>query len=117
MHKFRELNVYKKTLDFIEAVYKTTKTFPKDETFGLTSQLRRAINSIALNIAEGSGSKSKKEFSQLVSYAIRSGYECNACFDIALRLTYLNKSHYDLLVTQINEIIAMLIGLSNSLNT
>ena len=117
MHNFRELKVYKKSLDFIENVYKITNSFPRDELFGLTNQLRRAVNSIALNIAEGSGSKSKKEFKQLISYAIRSGYECNACFDIALRLTYLNKSHYDLLVTQVNEIIAMLIGLSNSLNT
>ena len=117
MHNFRELKVYQKSLDFIEAVYKISKGFPKDEIFGLTSQLRRAANSIALNIAEGSGSKSKKEFSQLVSYAIRSGYECSACFDISTRLLFINKSTYDSLIKQINEIIAMLIGLSNSINT
>jgi four helix bundle protein len=117
MHNFRELNVYKKAVDFTENVYRITRIFPHDEVFGLNSQLRRASNSISLNIAEGAGSKSNKEFRQLISYAIRSGYECGACFDISLRLSYLNKPKYDALTTQINEIISMLIGLSKSLPT
>ena len=53
--KFEELTVYQKSLDFVDEVYKITKEFPNDERFGLTTQYRRAAQSIALNIAEGAG--------------------------------------------------------------
>lgn len=52
---FEELRVYQKSLDFVDEVYKITKEFPNDERFGLTTQYRRAAQSIALNIAEGAG--------------------------------------------------------------
>lgn len=52
---FEELRVYQKSLDFVDEVYKITKEFPNNERFGLTTQYRRAAQSIALNIAEGAG--------------------------------------------------------------
>lgn len=56
LFKFEELKVYQKSLDFIDVVYQVTIPFPQEERYGLTSQFRRASTSIALNIAEGSGS-------------------------------------------------------------
>ena len=71
MHRFKELDVYRKALTFTRTVRETTRKFPKDELFGLTSQFRRAADSIVLNIAEGAGSSSKKEFAKFLDYSIR----------------------------------------------
>ena len=76
--KFEELEVYKKSLIFIDVVYELTKEFPRQENYGLTSQFRRAAVSIALNIAEGSGG-TKKEFSRYLVIASNSLKECVVC--------------------------------------
>ena len=61
---FKDLIVWQKAMDLSVAVYQMTKKFPKEEMFGMTSQMRRAAVSIASNIAEGEGRKSKKEFEE-----------------------------------------------------
>ena len=116
MHKFKDLKVYQKALKFTKLVRQTVRTFPKDELFGLTSQFRRAADSIVLNIAEGAGNSSKKEFSKFLDYSIRSGFECIGCLDIALENEYIKESTYQKLLNDVNEIIAMLDGLQKSLN-
>lgn len=115
MNKFKDLKVYAKALLFTTTVKQTTKRFPKDEMFGLTSQFKRAGDSIVLNIAEGAGSSSKKEFARFLDYSIRSGFECIACADIALQNEFVQKSQYDKTLGEVNEIIAMLYGLLKSL--
>ena len=72
MAGFKDLSVYSKGLDIVEEVYEVSKKFPKEEIFGLTNQLRRAVTSIVLNIAEGSGCESSKEFLRFLNYALRS---------------------------------------------
>ena len=111
MHKLRELKVYQKSLGFTKSVRKITKTFPKQELFGLTSQFTRAADSIVLNIAEGSGNSSNKEFARFLDYAIRSGFECLGCADIALDNAFISQTDYKQLIDSANEIIAMLDGL------
>ncbi len=64
MHKFKQLKVYDRAIDLGYEVRKMLKRFPKEEMFALNSQFRRAIDSVALNIAEGAGNNSKKEFSK-----------------------------------------------------
>ncbi len=64
MHNYKELKVWQKAREFVVAVYQLTKRFPKDELFGLTSQLRRAAASVPLNIAEGAGCDSELEFAR-----------------------------------------------------
>lgn len=115
MEKFRTLHVYQKALEFTKVARKTTKSFPKDELFGLISQFRRASDSIVLNIAEGAGNSSKKEFARFLDFSIRSGFECIGCLDIAIANDYINKENYEQLLSAVNEIIAMLYGLKKSL--
>ncbi len=117
VHNFRKLEVYKRALLFTKRVRRVTAGFPRDEMFALTSQYRRAVDSIVLNIAEGSGSGSKKEFARFPGYAIRSGYECGGCADIAAVQKYITKKEYDSLIKETNEIVSMLIGLQRSLGS
>jgi four helix bundle protein len=115
MEKFRTLHVYQKALEFTKVVRKTTKSFPKDELFGLISQFRRASDSIVLNIAEGAGNSSRKEFARFLDFSIRSGFECIGCLDIAITNEYIDKENYGRILSSVNEIVAMLYGLKKSL--
>jgi four helix bundle protein len=115
MHRFKKLAVYEKALVLTRTVRSATGGFPRVELFGLTAQFRRAVDSIVLNIAEGAGNSSQKEFSRFLGFSIRSGFECLGCCDIALINGYMDKRQYMGLYDQINEIIAMLDGLRKSL--
>ena len=84
-HKFRDLRVWQQAMDLVTDVYRLTQRFPQHEQFGLTSQLRRAAVSIPLNIAEGAGSESPKEFKRFLDIAMRSTYETMTAIDIAVR--------------------------------
>lgn len=83
MHTFRKLKVWQRGMDFVTEVYKVSASFPQTEQFGLTSQIRRAANSIPLNIAEGAGCGSNPEFQRFLSYALRSDYEVMTALEIA----------------------------------
>jgi len=115
MHNFRKLKVYQKAIDFSVLIYELTKTFPKEELFGLTSQIRRAVVSISLNIAEGSGNKSSKEFKRFLEIALRSTYEVMSCLEIALKLNYLKEENHKILIADADEIAAMIVGFSKQL--
>ena len=92
-----------------------TRRFPKDEMFSLTAQFRRAADSIVLNISEGAGNRSDKEFAKFLDYAIRSAHECIGCTDIAFTNEYISeKTHHDVF-SVVDEIVAMLIGLQRSI--
>ncbi len=80
MHNFKKLKVYDKAIDLSCDVRKMLKGYPREEMFSLSQQFRRAVDSIALNVAEGSGNSSDKEFSRFLDYSIRSAYECVCCF-------------------------------------
>ena len=67
MRNFKNLCVWQKSHEFVLEIYKITKDFPNEEKFGLTSQIRRATTSIALNIAEGCGRKTEKEFANFLN--------------------------------------------------
>lgn len=91
---FEELKVYQKSLILIDRIYAETKEFPKEEVYGLTSQFRRAAISIALNIAEGSGS-SNPEFRRYLQISLNSVKECVVCVEIAQRQKYLQLEEYN----------------------
>lgn len=101
-------------MDFCEHVYKVTKSFPREELFGLTSQLRRASYSIPLNIAEGSASKSKKEFRYFLTISLGSQYECITLLKLCLKLNFLSKDDYSKLFRECNEVGKLLNALIKS---
>lgn len=116
MHDFRKLDVYQRALRFGKAVRIVTRRFPREELFVLTSQFRRAADSIVLNIAEGAGNVSKKEFEKFLGYSIRSGYECLGCADISITQCYIDEKEHRALCGEIDELVSMLVGLQRSLH-
>lgn len=115
MHNFKKLKVYDKAIDLGCEVRKLIKKYPKEEMFALSQQFRRAVDSIALNIAEGSGNSSNKELSRFLDYSIRSAYECICCLDISLKNEFIMTKQYDVMFSQTDEVIAMLIGLQKKI--
>ena len=112
---FRELIVWQKALDLVEEIYKASKSFPNDELYGLTSQIRRAVVSIPSNIAEGQGRDSTREFRHHLSIAYASLCEIQTQIFIAQRLIYLKEEQVIRLLGMIEEIARLINGLSKSL--
>ena len=115
MRPHEKLEVWNKAIEFVTTVYKNTSTFPSDEKFGLTSQIRRAAVSIPANIAEGAARQSSKEFMHFLSIAQGSASELETELLIARNLDYLKEDVYESLYTQLNTIARMLVGLSQHL--
>ena len=93
--RFEGLEIFHAAIDFSTRVYETVRKFPADERFDLTSQARRAANSIVLNIAEGSGRGTKKDFSHFLDMAVGSTFETVACFFVARRQSYVSQHELD----------------------
>ena len=115
MRPHERLDVWKRAIEFVIALYRLTEHFPKDEKFGLTSQLRRAAVSVAANIAEGAARKSSKEFLQFLSNSQGSASEIDTELLIAWRLGYLPEKEYKDLYGNLDDIGRMITGLSHSL--
>ena len=99
-------------MDFAVEIYTVTKSFPSNEQFGLTSQLRRSTSSIALNIAEGWGRGSNKSYSHSLKIARGSLYETETCLILSNKLGYISTEiieSYSLLIEQIDKMINGLI--------
>jgi four helix bundle protein len=90
MRDFRKIMAWKKADDLVVLVYEVTKAFPREELYGLTSQLRRAMVSVAANIAEGSGKQYLKEFRQFLYTARASLSEVEYYIHLSHRLGYLD---------------------------
>lgn len=110
---FENLKVYQKALDYVDFVYKITKTFPQEEMFSLSDQFRRAATSICLNIAEGSGG-SKIEFKHYLKISRKSVRECVAITEIAFRRSYVRSEEREKSRSQCIELSKMLSGLMKS---
>ena len=112
MRPHEKLDVWKKSIDFVVALYKATERFPRDEKFGLTAQLRRAAVSIPANIAEGAARRSDKEFAHFLSNSQGSASEVETELLIAYRLSYFQEAQYAPLRSSLDEIGRMLTGLA-----
>jgi four helix bundle protein len=112
INSFKDLTVWKKSMDLVELVYKLTDEFPKNEMFGLSSQIRRAAVSIPSNIAEGRRRGTKKEYCRFLFISYGSGAEIETQIEIAKRLGYGTpnkiKELEDLLVEVMKMLNAML---------
>lgn len=112
---YRDLQVWRRALDWAESIYHATARWPKDERFGLISQIRRATVSVASNIAEGAARRSTGEFIQFVGMARGSLAEAETQLLLAERLGYLSELDARRLLTVAGEISRMLVSLSGSL--
>lgn len=113
---FRDLNIWKRSIKLVEEIYETTKSFPKEEMYGLTSQLRRAAVSIPSNISEGFARFHNKEYRQFLYISLGSCAELTTQIIIALRLKYLAADKANKLLNEIDEISKMTMSLVKKLN-
>ncbi len=114
MKTHKDLDVWKKSIEFARELYTVTGSFPKEEIFGLTNQLRRAAVSIPSNIAEGAARQTRKEFIQFLHIALGSSAEVETQLILAEKLK-LTSADLSYLKQSLNEIILMLTGLIRSL--
>jgi four helix bundle protein len=114
---FEDLLVWQKAHQLVLRIYEITKEFPKEEVFGLTTQLRRAVSSITMNIVEGTGLSSQAEFRRTLYIARGSLKEVQYQVLLSKDLGYISKDTYDELKTDIHEIGKLLNGLINSVNS
>jgi four helix bundle protein len=113
---YADLIVWQKAMDFVEMVYGVSGRFPKEELYGLTSQVRRAAVSIPCNIAEGQGRRAPRDFQRFLSIAYGSLREVETQILIAERLHYLDPAKRTDLMDTAAEIGRLLNGLMNSLS-
>jgi four helix bundle protein len=92
--KFENLIIWQKAMDYGEIIYKLSYTFPKEEIYKLTSQIRRDVDSIALNISEGSIGQSNPEFKKFIGFSIRSLAEVVTCLHKAFKRNYISKEDF-----------------------
>lgn len=113
--KFENLKVWQSAVELSGQVYELTEKFPKKEMFVLTSQIQRASDSIALNIAEGSTGQTNPEFKRFLSYALRSAIEVVSCLHLAKRRNLIDQVQFDHFYNYLTELIKSIQALRNSI--
>ena len=113
--KFEKLIVWQKSLDLSEIVHDVTKKFPKEELYVLTAQIKRAADSVSLNIAEGSTGQTNAEFNRFLSIALRSSIEVVGCIFLAKRRNIITDNDFSRIYALCEEILVMINGLRRSL--
>lgn len=111
----KKLVAWLKSMDLVEEIYDVTKTFPREEIYGLTSQLRRAAISVPSNIAEGAAGRSPIQFKNYLGIAIGSLNELATQMEIARRIGYVNAERHGITESHIDECLAVTYGLRKSL--
>ncbi|MGA1863050.1 four helix bundle protein [Deferribacter thermophilus] len=111
MKTHMDLDVWKLSIELVKDIYEITKLFPKEELFGLTSQIKRASISITSNIAEGASRQTIKEFIQFLYISLGSTSEVETQLIIAKELNFINENELDYLLNKIEKIKKMLNGL------
>jgi four helix bundle protein len=115
IRSYKDLIVWQRAVDFSVKVYRVTKKFPREELYGLTSQIRRSAVSIPSNIAEGQVRSSDAAFANHLEIALGSAAELETQLTIALKVTYLQPLEYENTVSELTEIVRMLYGLLSKL--
>jgi four helix bundle protein len=115
MKDFKNLKVWQKGIKLVVDVYKTSKKFPQEELYGLTSQMRRSAISVPSNIAEGCGRNSDKDFNRFLEISLGSSFELETQIIIAHELEFLTKEEFFDLSDKVQEEQKMITGLQKSL--
>ena len=117
MKTFRELIVWQKSMRLVTLIYEVTKEFPREENFGLTSQMRRSAVSIPSNISEGYGRDGLKDYIRFLNIAMSSLFELQTQLEISLNLKYVSQKNYNDLFESSREIERMLSSFIRSLKS
>jgi four helix bundle protein len=112
--RFENLQVWQIALDLDDRINQLTKTFPKEEIYVLTSQIKRAADSVVLNIAEGSTGQTKAVFKVFLSYSLRSAIEVVSCLFIARKRSYVTDDQFKILYAEYETLVKMITALKNS---
>ncbi len=115
MFNFEKLDVWQKAIDFADFIYSETLSFPNEERFGLTNQMRRAAVSISANIAEGSSRMSQTDFARFIEIGAGSVFEVVSQAFIAKKQSFLTEQRFHFLYESAEELSRMLSGLRKSL--
>lgn len=116
MRDFKNYLVWENSHELVLNIYKTTKSYPKDEQYGLVSQMRRCASSIPTNIAEGCGRLSDTEFARFITIALGSACELEYQIILSHSLEYMDSPQFEELNNKVNEIKKMLVGLHKKLS-
>jgi four helix bundle protein len=108
--KFENLMIWQDAMDFGEAIHQMSGKFPKEEIYNLTSQIRRAVDSIALNISEGSIGQSNAELKKFIGYSIRSLAEVVTCLHKAAKRNYISAAEFENYYNQAFKLMNMMIA-------
>lgn len=117
MRDFRKYSIWQLSHELTLKIYKSTERFPKDEIYGLTSQIRRASTSIPTNISEGCGRDSDAEFNRFLSISLGPAHEVEYLILLAFDLNYIDANAYDELNSSINTIKRKIYTLKQKLKT
>lgn len=117
MHNYKNIIAWQKSRELVKSVYVLSNKFPKGETYGLTSQIRRSVISIPSNVAEGSGKNSDKDFARFLNIAIGSSFELETQLILCFDLEYINKNEFDIIIDKVNEVQKLIFGFSKTLQT
>ncbi len=115
MHNYRELKIWQRSMDFAVKVYEVSTDFPKEERYGLTSQLRRSVISVPSNISEGAGRGTNNPFRVFLEYAMGSINEAQSQIELAFRIHYVPKENYEYLMNEALQIYKMILKFYNTL--
>jgi len=117
MRNFRKLSVWEKSHTLTLNIYKSTSSFPKEELYGLTSQMRRAASSIPSNIAEGCGRNTQAQFARFLNIAFGSASELEYQLILSKDLSFINNEAFSELIEKITEVKRMLYSLIQKVQT
>ncbi len=113
--KFENLKVWQRSIDLSEEIYELTESFPKKEMYVLTSQIQRASDSIALNIAEGSTGQTNPEFKRFLGIALRSAIEVVCCLHLGKRRKIITDERFEYFYQFLTGLIKSIQALRNSI--
>ncbi|MDO8966508.1 MAG: four helix bundle protein [Algoriphagus sp.] len=116
MHRYKELKVWQKAIDLAVEVYQITEKLPKEERYGLISQINRCVVSIPSNIAEGAGRNTKKDFDNFLGISLGSSFELDTQLVISNRLGYVSSDDFEKIESELEHIQNMIAKLKQSLN-
>ena len=114
--KFEKLVIWQLAIEMANNIHLMTRNFPKEEIFSLTSQIKRAADSVALNIAEGSTGQSNLEQQRFLGYAQRSGLEVVSALYLSIKREYITKEIFEIRYIELDNLVRKIQAFKNSLN-